>query len=216
MRYGLVGAIVPALLDKTIYSYTRKSLPAIDLDKFKERHHAEYKAMIDRTDGIGGMTENMFCMTLYLACYGFAYYKADPEHITTEIFEGMIQSICASDLMAKAYKGKDPFSQKQMEKYEKGAARSQRCVYPMDWKFTFRWDPDVPEYFITYHECGVCKVAAQEKLQFLVPYMCAMDYAMIELKGAKLLRTKTLGSGDDCCDFHVTRTDPVTERAAIR
>ncbi len=28
---------------------------------------------------------------------------------------------------------------------------------------------------------------------------------MREYKGGKLLRTKTLGAGDDCCDFHVVK-----------
>ena len=35
--------------------------------------------------------------------------------------------------------------------------------------------------------------------------MCVMDYPTIEYKGGKLLRTKTLGAGDDCCDFHVVK-----------
>ena len=26
-----------------------------------------------------------------------------------------------------------------------------------------------------------------------------------EYKGGKLIRTKTLGNGDDCCDFHVVK-----------
>lgn len=75
----------------------------------------------------------------------------------------------------------------------------------MDWKFTFCYDPDVPEYFLTYSECGVCKIAAQENLQFLVPCLCAMDYASTALMGAKLIRTKTIGNGDECCDFHIVK-----------
>ena len=57
---------------------------------------------------------------MYLACYGFAYYKADPEHITMEVFDGMID--------------------------------------------------------------GVCKIAQQENLMFLMPYMCVMDYPTINTK----------------------------------
>ena len=38
-----------------------------------------------------------------------------------------------------------------------------------------------------------------------MPHMCVMDYPTIEYKGGKLLRTKTLGSGGDCCDFHVVK-----------
>ena len=35
--------------------------------------------------------------------------------------------------------------------------------------------------------------------------MCMMDYPTIEYKGGKLLRTKTLSTGGDCCDFHVIK-----------
>ena len=34
-----------------------------------------------------------------------------------------------------------------------------------------------------------------------------MDDPTIEYKGGKLLRTKTLGAGGDCCDFHVVKGD---------
>ena len=40
---------------------------------------------------------------------------------------------------------------------------------------------------------------------FLMPHMCVMDYPTIEYKGGKLIRTKTLGAGGDCCDFHVVK-----------
>ena len=61
---------------------------------------------------------------------------------------------------------------------------------------------------MTYRECGVCKIAKQEDLMFLTPHMYIMDYPTIEYKGGKLIRTKTLGNGDDCCDFHVVKELP--------
>ena len=63
----------------------------------------------------------------------------------------------------------------------------------------------VPQYYVTHRECGVCKIAQQENLMFLMPHMCVMDYPTIEYKGGKLIRTKTLGAGGDCCDFHVVK-----------
>ena len=49
------------------------------------------------------------------------------------------------------------------------------------------------------------QIGQQEGLMFLTPHMCVMDYPTIEYKGGKLLRTKTLGAGGDCCDFHVVK-----------
>lgn len=53
--------------------------------------------------------------------------------------------------------------------------------------FDFSYDLSVSEYYVTHRECGVCKIGQQENLQFLIPYMCVMDYPTIEYKGGKLL-----------------------------
>ena len=50
------------------------------------------------------MKDNMFAPVMYLACYGFSYYKADPDHITMEVFDGMIDALCKSDMMKCFYK----------------------------------------------------------------------------------------------------------------
>ena len=97
------------------------------------------------------------------------------------------------------------FDQKEIDKYVRGAERSKKRAYPMDWVFDFSYDLSVPEYDVTHRECGVCKIGQQENLTFLTPHMCVMDYPTIEYKGGKLLRTKTLGAGGDCCDFHVVK-----------
>ena len=151
------------------------------------------------------MKENMFAPVMYLACFGFAYYKADPEHISMDVFDGMIDALCKSETMKKFYKGKNCFDPAEIDKYVRGAERSKKKEYPMDWVFDFSYDLSVPEYYVTHRECGVCKIAKQEDLMFLMPHMCVMDYPTIEYKGGKLLRTKTLGAGDDCCDFHVVK-----------
>lgn len=77
--------------------------------------------------------------------------------------------------------------------------------YAMDWVFDFSYDLSVPEYYVTHRQCGVCKLGKQEGMEFLMPYMCKTDYPTIEYKGGKLIRTKTLGEGADCCDFHVVK-----------
>lgn len=205
MKRGLLGVLFPLLLGKVVYEYTAEKVPDIDIGEFRKKHMAEYRNMVSRTPSVGSMKENMFAPVMYLACYGFSYYKADPEKITMDVFDGMIDAICKSDIMKKAYKGKNCFDQKEIDKYVKGAVRSKKKAYPMDWVFDFSYDLSVPEYFVTHHECGVCKIARQENLFFLMPHMCVMDYPTIEYKGGKLIRSKTLGNGDDCCNFHVVK-----------
>ena len=205
MKLGLMGRLFPVLLGKVVYDYTVNAVKDIDIQKFKQRHLKEYKAMVARTPGVGSMKENMFAPVMYLACFGFSYYRADPEHITVEIFDGMINAIYKSDMMKRFYQGKNCFDQKEIDKYVRGLERSKKGEYPMDWVFDFSYDLSVPEYYVTHHECGVCKIGQQEDLMFLTPHMCVMDYPTIEYKGGKLIRTKTLGNGDECCDFHVVK-----------
>ena len=96
----------------------------------------------------------------------------------------MIDALCKSDMMKRFYKGKNCFDRKEIDKYVRGSERSKKREYPMDWVFDFSYDLSVPEYYVTHRECGVWT---------------------IEYKGGKLLRTKTLGAGGDCCDFHVVK-----------
>ena len=207
MKLGLMGKLFPLLFDKVLYEYTTKTVPQMKIDELRKKHRKEYVAMVQRTPSVGSMTDNMFTPVMYMACYGYSYYKADPEHITTEVFEGMIDALCKSDMMKRFYKGKNCFDQKEINKYVRGSARSKQRKYPMDWVFDFSYDLSVPEYYVTHYECGVCKIGQQENLMFLTPYMCAMDYPTIEYKGGKLIRTKTLSTGGDCCDFHVVKGD---------
>ncbi|MCR4634242.1 MAG: L-2-amino-thiazoline-4-carboxylic acid hydrolase [Erysipelotrichaceae bacterium] len=205
MKLGMMGRLFPVLFSKTVYGYTAEAVKDMDIRKFKKKHMEEYRAMVERTPSVGSMKDNMFAPVMYLACFGFSYYKADPEHITTEVFDGMIDAICKSVMMKRFYQGKDCFDPKEIGRYVRGAERSKERKYPMDWVFDFSYDLSVPEYYVTHHECGVCKIAKQEDLMFLTPHMCVMDYPTIEYKGGRLLRTKTLGNGDDRCDFHVVK-----------
>ena len=166
------------MLSKAVWQYTADALPDVDIRELRKRQKKEYKAMVARTPSVGSVKDNMFASVMYLACFGFSYYKADPEHIRKEI-----------------------------DRYVRGSERSKKRKYPMDWVFDFSYDLSVPEYYVTHRECGVCKIARQEGLMFLMPHICVMDYPTIEYKGGKLIRTKTLGAGDDCCDFHVVKKD---------
>ena len=73
---------LPLMFSKVVYGYTAKAVPELNIGEFKKKHRKEYEAMVKRTPSVGSMKDNMFAPVMYLACYGFSYYKADPEHIT--------------------------------------------------------------------------------------------------------------------------------------
>lgn len=126
MNYGIVGTLVPVLFKKPIYEYTSKVLPELDMAAFKKLHKKEYKAMVGRTPGVGGMKDNMFAIVMYLACYGFSYYRALGDKATLVIFDGMIDALCTCDTMKRLYKNKNCFDQKEIDKYVRGSERSKK------------------------------------------------------------------------------------------
>lgn len=96
MRLGIMGRLFPALFGKAVYGYTARALPDMDIREFKKKLMSEYKAMVARTPFVGSAKENMFAPVMYLACFGFSYYKAAPERITMDVFDGMIDAISCS------------------------------------------------------------------------------------------------------------------------
>ncbi len=69
----------------------------------------------------------------------------------------------------------------------------------------------VGEYFITYKECGICKVAKQEGVEHLAKYLCKIDYATFAYQNVILDRTKTLAYGDDHSNFHIMTKEKAKE-----
>lgn len=45
--------MLPALFGKTVYGYTAKALPDMDIREFKKKLMNEYKAMVARTPSVG-------------------------------------------------------------------------------------------------------------------------------------------------------------------
>ncbi|MBQ6036302.1 MAG: hypothetical protein IJL43_03230 [Lachnospiraceae bacterium] len=101
MKLGVIGRLFPLMFNKVVCGYTAEALPELDVREFQKKHRKEYEAMVKRTPSVGPMKDNMFAPVMLMACYGFSYYKADPEHITMDVFDGMIGALCQSDLMKR-------------------------------------------------------------------------------------------------------------------
>lgn len=63
-------------------------------------------------------------------------------------------------------------------------------------------EPDgIFDFGLDYTTCGICRLYADEGHPELTPYLYRLDYPMAEMMGLRLTRTKTIGGGDDRCDF---------------
>ncbi len=205
MKYGIIGAFIKLAFAKTAFEYIEKEIPGIDLPSYKKRVISEYKAIVARTPGVGSMKNNMFVMTMYCGAFAVALYKSAEEKLDEEKLKGLIRALSCCPLMRKAKKGKSAFTEKEIENRSKQAKWSREHIeeYPMNWYYYFETVPGKDEYYITHKQCGICKLTKQEHCEEITKYLCMMDYYTFEMQGAVLDRTKTLGYGDDECNFHL-------------
>ena len=203
MKYGMQGAVFGWAFTGMLKAYYRKEKPDLNFKEIRKPLQREYRAMVERTPGIGGSSNEE---NLIGACYFFSMAKVIPG-MTPEEMDHIIDVCIRSDFMVKLHRGKKKkgtlFSQKEQEKKQREAEKSHHSPYEMDWEFTY--EPGDGEFFLTYTRCGICALAKREHMEAYLPCMCRMDFPKYELIGGKLIRTRTLAAGDDCCNFHVIR-----------
>ena len=198
MQYGIMGAAVPLLIQSPTFAYLNRTVPGLSPRAVRR----EYKAIIRRQSDIGGMKNNLI-MGLYLAAYLMAVYKADPQSITDEVFEGLVKAICTSDRFVRMNKGREFFTEKNMQTRDRLQSDPAFNSYPENWQYTFSYDLSVPECRITYTRCAICEMARRERCFHLMRSLCTTDFAQQALMGNVLERTKTIGNGDDICNFYI-------------
>jgi hypothetical protein len=153
----------------------------------------EYKSLIPQFPYIGGK-ENRLTSNLVQSCWGLALYRVLQNHGETVEQTGDLLVIGFSRMMDKLpaflrkIMGKMMFSDKTIAKWniQKG-------------------DGEAYDVAIDYTECGIQKFVYSQGAKELVPYLCRLDYVLFDKLGMKLVRTKTLADGFDCCDFRIRR-----------
>ena len=218
MKYGFMGSFVRLAFAKTAFSYLEQQLPSLDMASYRRRVLAEYKAIVARTPSVGTMRDNMFVMTMYAGAFFIALYKTEPDLLTPEVIQGLVREVSYCPLMRMAKEGKSAFTEKVVQTRTVQAAWSREHIdeYPMNWYWYFEKVPGKDEYYITHKQCGICKLAQQEGASHIMRHLCAMDYYTFEMQGAVLDRTKTLGYGDDECNFHLMSTERAAEVGFVR
>ena len=173
---------------------------------------------MERTPGIGSMKDNMFVMTMYCGAFAIALYKEAEGRMDEETLQGLIHALAYCPLMVKAKQGKSAFTEKGIANRTRQARWSQEHIeqYPMNWFYTFETVPGKEEYFITHKQCGICKLTRQERCEEITKHLCMMDYYTFEMQGAVLDRTKTLGYGDDECNFHLMSKERAKEIGFVK
>ncbi len=202
LKYGMLAKGIELMCFKSALEELKKIYPDMDMEEYKRKVKKEFKEMLERTPDIGGTSLEK---NLYIAAFVFSLHKADPERITPEVVDAMVTAVFDSPFIVNVHKNKKCtlFTDKVQDEKVKESKASQNSKYELDWKFDYK--KGVDEFYNTYTECGICKLGKRENCFEFVPCLCNMDERNYHNEGGKLHRTKTLGNGDDCCDFHVTK-----------
>ena len=218
MKYGLTGVFIKFAFAKTAFAYIEQAVPDMDMASYKKRVLKEYRAVVERTPGIGRMKDNMFVMTMYAGAFLIALYKEADGKLDEEKLKGLVRAAAYCPLMVKAKQGKSAFTQKEINTRTRQAKWSRDHIeeYPMNWFYYFETVPGKDEYYITHKQCGICKLTAQEHCREITKHLCMMDYYTFEMQGAVLDRTKTLGYGDDECNFHLMSRERAAEIGFVK
>ena len=205
MKYGILGGFIKLAFANTAFAYMEKAFPEMDMGDYRKRVLKEYQAIVERTPGIGSMKDNMFVMTMYAGAFLIALYKEAGGAMDEEKLKGLVRAAACCPLMVKAKQGKSAFTEKEIAARTRQSKWSRDHIeeYPMNWFYYFETVPGKEEYFITHKQCGICKLTKQEHCEEITRHLCMMDYYTFEMQGAVLDRTKTLGYGDDECNFHL-------------
>ena len=218
MKYGITGGFIRFAFAKTAFDYIEKVIPEINIPSYKKRVRKEYKAIVARTPSIGSMKDNMFVLTMYAGAFLIALYKEADGKLDEEKLKGLVLAAAYCPLMVKAKQGKSAFTEKEIETRTRQSKWSRDHIkeYPMNWFYYFEIVPGKEEYYITHKQCGICKLTEQEHCREITKHLCMMDYYTFEMQGAVLDRTKTIGYGDDECNFHLMSKERAEEIGFVK
>ena len=140
MKYGILGGFIRLAFAKTAFAYVEKTLPAPDMPAYRKRVLKEYRAIVERTPGVGSMKDNMFVMTMYCGAFAIALYKEAEGRMDAETLKGLVRALAYCPLMVKAKQGKSAFTQKEIAARTRQAAWSREHIeeYPMNWFIILR------------------------------------------------------------------------------
>ena len=99
MKYGVIARFVESAFSNTAYGYIRKTVPDIDIAEYKKGVRKEYRSIIERTDDIGSMKDNMFVMTMYAGALFIAFYKNAKDHFDEDKLKEFVRVVTYSPLM---------------------------------------------------------------------------------------------------------------------
>ena len=108
--------------------------------------------------------------------------------------------------------GAEKFTVNYKNRMKKWAKWTQQKEYPANWVAEYVEGNGTDfDYGYNYTECGICKYLHSKKMDELAPFVCLNDFIRSQSENTGLNRSKTLGQGDNCCNFRYKQGRKVTQ-----
>ncbi|MBN1881556.1 MAG: L-2-amino-thiazoline-4-carboxylic acid hydrolase [Deltaproteobacteria bacterium] len=178
-----------------------------DVSDIIDRAEREFLSIASRLPDIGGKS-NFLTFHIIESAVILAYYKAlKARNMNVEEIGGITHDVIRERVLSYPsfmlrLRGAYLMSGYCQKRRKQQAERSQRKTYPGDWVYRFvEGDGKTFHYGIDYTECGICTLYESENAREFTPFLCDIDYITFDAFGIGLHRAKTLGKGDDLCNF---------------
>ena len=139
-------------------------------------------------NGLGGTYDNIMVLAYYVICKDVTTF-AEIEELYGGIFLSSFGRLKFVNCNRKFFK---------RLMYKAFATAKKKCDKWHDYEMMLEpYKEDEPIRY-RFTSCPVAQFAKEHDLLDILPALCNVDYAAMELIGARLVRTTTLGKGDYC------------------
>lgn len=207
MKIIAIAYAYPFIMKHVVKSQLNKYFHKAHIQKLMKKTTIDYIQIVKSAPDIGG-NKNIFMSSYLMGAYLISLYKNTKDTISLDEFDKLVaDGLNDFEFMKKQMQKQDLLSQEYKDKVEKAGSwcYENKDKYPTNWLVSVKDKENSKLTHIEFTRCGLCTLCEKENVPELTPSLCATDYITMSFADCKLERPTTLGKGDKCCDFYITR-----------
>ena len=207
MKLTAMAYAYPFIMKGIIKKQLKKYYDKAKLKNIITKTTREYKKIVKNSPNIGG-NKNIFLNSYLMGAYLVSLYKNTKDIISLNEFDEILANgLNNFEFMKKQMSKVDLLSIQYKEKIEKAGrwCETNKDKYPTNWLVSVEDKENVNLTHIVFTRCGLCALCKRENVPELTPSLCATDYITMSFANCRLERPITLGNGDKCCNFYITK-----------
>lgn len=197
----------PMILQSVVKNQLCRYYSKDDIKDLVKKIHNKYREIVRRSPDIGG-NKNLFISSYLMGAYLIAVYKNTKDKLTLADLDKIIsEGLSNFEFMKKRMKKEDLLSISYKNKISQAGewCKKNKDKYPTNWYVEVKDKENSDLTHIVFTKCALCFLCEKEGVPEFISTLCATDYITMSFANCKLERPTTLGKGNNCCDFYITR-----------